>query len=191
VSQKASQASAREEELVRRIRSRESAAEEELVRGFRPGLMAIARVRLGGDYAPDVVQETLATGLLNLRRGDWKAKGPLAAYLATILRRIIMRMHSIRTPSVSTHALAAIPATGISPLAAAERAQDRDRVRAALRKLPPRHHDVLVRHYFDGQSVEKIAREMGIPRGTVLSRLHHARLKMAKTMNRLRTRRHC
>ena len=37
------------------------------------------------------------------------------------------------------------------------------------------YREVTVRHYIHGHSVDKIAQDLGIPRGTVLSRLSKAR----------------
>jgi DNA-directed RNA polymerase specialized sigma24 family protein len=149
-------------ELVRRIRRGEDPAEETLVRRFQPGLQAIARVRGAGDLAPDLVQETFAVALVNLRRGDWRGEGPIAAYLVGILRHRVQRMRSGSPPLVSADGLDRIPSRGVDPLAAAERAED----------------------------VNAIARHLGIPRGTVLSRLHHARKKLKKRMNRSVLERH-
>ena len=188
---KASKVLAEDFELDRRIRSGESEAEEELVWRFQPGLMAIARVRVGRDHAADLVQETLTAGLLNLRRGAWKGDGPLAAYLATIMRRTIRGLRSGMPPAVaSATTLDRVPAPGIDPLAAVQKAEERDQLRAALGRLRRHHREVLLRYYFDGQSVEEIARSLGIPRGTVLSRLFHARGRISKTVNRWRARRH-
>jgi len=171
-----------DEEIVRRIRAGDSQAEEELVRRLQPGLLAIARVRLGVDFAADLVQDALALGLPNLRRGDWKGEGPLAAYLAAILRRRILRLRSDAAPA-GTEDPGTLPAEGVDPFAAAERVETRARVRDALGGLSARHLEVVLRHYFEGQGVNEIARETNVPRGTVLSRLHHARAKLSSALN--------
>ncbi|HKQ63205.1 MAG TPA: sigma-70 family RNA polymerase sigma factor [Candidatus Polarisedimenticolaceae bacterium] len=175
---------AEELELSARILACDVAAEAELVRRYEPGLLAIARVRTGPDLAEDVVQETFAVAVVNLRRGDWRGDGPLAAYLATILRRRIARLRGGSRTVAAGEALEQLPDRGIDPLVAAQRIQARERVRQALRALPQGQRDVLVCHYFDGLSVEEVAGELGIPRGTVLSRLHHARRKLARWLNR-------
>jgi RNA polymerase sigma-70 factor (ECF subfamily) len=186
MSNQASKVSSEDEELVRRIRSNESAAEEELVQRFQRGLLAIAHVRVGREYSADLVQETLAVALPNLRRGDWKAAGPLSAYLATILRRMATRLRSGLPHVGPADNLEGLPAADLDPLAAAEKAQARERTREALGKLSPRHREVLLLHYFEGLTADEIARELEIPRGTVLSRLFHAKRKVSRTMNRWR-----
>ncbi len=51
-------------------------------------------------------------------------------------------------------------------------------VRREIGRLVYIYREVTVRHYVHGHSVEKIAAEMGLPRGTVLSRLSTARTQI-------------
>jgi RNA polymerase sigma-70 factor (ECF subfamily) len=48
----------------------------------------------------------------------------------------------------------------------------------ALSHLPQAHRDVLVLRYFQGLTEAEIASELGIPKGTVKSRVHHALRKL-------------
>ena len=48
-------------------------------------------------------------------------------------------------------------------------------MRAALQTLSRRQREVVVLHYFLGESVDAIAGELGVPAGTVKSALHRAR----------------
>ena len=48
-------------------------------------------------------------------------------------------------------------------------------VRREIGRLIRIYREVIVRHYVHGHSVDRVAAELGIPRGTVLSRLHAAR----------------
>ena len=54
------------------------------------------------------------------------------------------------------------------------------RVRAALARLPPKHRAVLALRELEGLSYEEIAQSVGIPVGTVMSRLHQARRLLAE-----------
>lgn len=50
-----------------------------------------------------------------------------------------------------------------------------ERVRAAIAALPPKHRAVLALRELEGLSYEEIAAATGVPTGTVMSRLFHAR----------------
>jgi RNA polymerase sigma-70 factor (ECF subfamily) len=51
---------------------------------------------------------------------------------------------------------------------------DRQLVTGALRQLSPAHRAVLVEIFYQGDSVARAARRLGIPHGTARSRLHYA-----------------
>ncbi len=171
--------------LVRRILAGDAAAEDELVNRYRRGLLAIARVRVGTLDAEDLVQDTMTAALVEIRRGDWKGQGPLAAYLSAILRRTIARALSAPACRLSEHGVEDLPAGGFDPETVARGVEARELVQAALKALPSRHRDVLLGYYFEGKTVEEVAQTIGVPRGTVLSRLHYARRALSKTMNRM------
>jgi RNA polymerase sigma-70 factor (ECF subfamily) len=171
-------------EVCGRIRSGDTSAEGELVSRFQSDLMAIARARAGREIAADLVQETFAAALPNLRRGLWRGDGPLGAYLAAILRRQIRRWRIHRSREAGRVALPDLPVNLEDPAECAERSQAIARVRWALGRLPVSHREVLIRHYLEGQSTEEIAMVLRIPRGTVLSRLHHARRKLSAALDR-------
>ena len=64
----------------------------------------------------------------------------------------------------------------------AETHEARDRLDQALAALPPLHRTVLALRELQGLSYEEIARAVGIPAGTVMSRLYHARRLLAKKL---------
>ena len=174
-----------DQDLVCRIRAGESAAENEFMGRHLGTLLAIARSRAGKPDAEDFVQDTMAAALVEIRRGDWKGAGPLAAYLGVILRRTIARaLNRLPTRSDMGVGVDDLPAEDSDPEALARTKEARQRLHAALKLLNHHHRDVLLRHYFEGSSVGQISGRLGIPKGTVLSRLHHARRALSKTMNR-------
>ncbi len=58
------------------------------------------------------------------------------------------------------------------------------RVRAALATLPPKHRAVLALRELEGLSYEEIAHSVGVPVGTVMSRLHTARRLLAEKLGK-------
>ena len=61
-------------------------------------------------------------------------------------------------------------------------AVDGDTLRIAVSQLPPDKREVLILHYFMDQSVSKIAKMLSIADGTVMSRLHYARLALGQRL---------
>ncbi len=57
-----------------------------------------------------------------------------------------------------------------------------DRVRQAIKALPPDHYQVVVLQYYYDLRVEEIATMLKISQGTVKSRLHRARQRLAKSL---------
>ncbi len=57
---------------------------------------------------------------------------------------------------------------------------------AALAKLSAEHQEVLVLREFEQQSYEEIAETLGVPRGTVESRLHRARAELREKLKAYR-----
>ena len=59
---------------------------------------------------------------------------------------------------------------------------DRLDLHHALRRLSPRHREVLVLHYVAELSVEEVAGQLRLPVGTVKSRLNRARHALAEQL---------
>jgi RNA polymerase sigma-70 factor (ECF subfamily) len=69
--------------------------------------------------------------------------------------------------------LTVIPLEPASADASADVA-DRDQLERAFRRLPVDHRTVVVLHHYADLPVAEVASTLGIPIGTVKSRLHHA-----------------
>jgi RNA polymerase sigma-70 factor (ECF subfamily) len=70
------------------------------------------------------------------------------------------------------------PSGASHPSHAMEMAEEKRRVHEALSKLSPEHSVVLVMKDMEEMKYEDIAEILGVPVGTVRSRLHRARLKL-------------
>jgi len=71
----------------------------------------------------------------------------------------------------------------LDPQTLAMRAQDRQRLDAAIGRLPVPFREVLVLRELQECSYEEIGRILGIPAGTVMSRLSRARMRLAQQLN--------
>jgi RNA polymerase sigma-70 factor (ECF subfamily) len=68
--------------------------------------------------------------------------------------------------------------------AALEAAERADAVRRALARLPEKHRAVLALREVEGMTYEEIAAALGVPVGTVESRLHRARRALAERLEK-------
>ena len=62
------------------------------------------------------------------------------------------------------------------------RRQLADRIGQALEALPPYHRGVIVMREIEGMSYEEMAEAMDVSKGTIMSRLYHARRKLQKAL---------
>lgn len=76
------------------------------------------------------------------------------------------------------------PSTDDNARTAAEGNDTIARVRAAMAELPPKHRAVLALREMEGLTYEEIARTTGVPTGTVMSRLFHARRLLAEKLGK-------
>lgn len=108
-------------------------------------------------------------------------------WLYTILRRLCFNF--LRDRKAQSHKLAEAAGwlaeeararvAAQSPVRAAELAELRSRVAGAIEQLPDRQREVLVLKEFEGLRYREIAELLGIPIGTVMSRLYAARRQLA------------
>lgn len=119
--------------------------------------------------AEDVVQETLIGALNATFRGESKVRTWLVGILvrrAGMLRRSKRRYPGPLSPEGEARS-AEPPRTG-----AVDAKID---LSAMLQKLSPEHRQVIVLREIEGMTYEEMAQAIGVPRGTVESRLHRAR----------------
>ena len=74
------------------------------------------------------------------------------------------------------------PSLGINPERAFERTELREKMSAALGELSENQRSIIVLREVDGLSYEEIADVLDIPIGTVMSRIHYARLKLQTSL---------
>lgn len=159
--------------LVLRCQRRDPSAAEELVGLFeKPLLYFLRRMARSEDDAWDLLQETWISvfrALPTLR--DARA---LPAFLYRTARNHALA--HLRHREADSRLSAAVDApessTEPEPTFAAE---DAVAVHAALDKLSVPHREVLTLFFLEDLSTAEIAAVLGIPPGTVKSRLHHAK----------------
>jgi RNA polymerase sigma-70 factor (ECF subfamily) len=133
--------------------------------------------------AEDLVQETLARALA--RGGQLRAQGALAGWLLAILSNC-WRDHLRRTRDHGDldDALEWPDAHGHGPEAACSQGQVVERVRRAVARLPVGQRQVLTLVDLEECSYAEVAQVLGIPVGTVMSRLARARAALRRDLVR-------
>lgn len=144
--------------------------------------------RLGVQSADvdDVVQEVF---IVAHRKGGYEP-GPAKprtwlAAIATRLAAASRRGRARRREDYDEVALDVAQAEGRGPAEAAEIAQSMTRVQQALDTLDPAHRAAFVLYEIEGTPCDEIATALGVPIGTVYSRLHHARSRFAEAHAKL------
>jgi RNA polymerase sigma-70 factor, ECF subfamily len=130
--------------------------------------------------ADDIVQETLIGALNSKFRGESSVR----TWLVSILVRRAGMLRRSRKRYAGTLALAgsdekeSVPQPGVrSEEPGADAKLD---LAVMLKALSPEHRQVIVLRELEQMSYEEIAAVLGVPRGTVESRLHRAREDLRK-----------
>src|SRR5207237_4123469 len=71
---------------------------------------------------------------------------------------------------------------GAEPVDALQRQELAARLRTALDALPPYHRGVVLMREVEGMSYEEMAEAMNVSKGTIMSRLFHARQKLQRAL---------
>ncbi|MFE7262084.1 sigma-70 family RNA polymerase sigma factor [Streptomyces sp. NPDC057592] len=154
-----------------------AAPDEELMRALyrehAGPLFAYVLRLVAGDRqrAEDVVQETLIRAWKNAGRLGG-ATGSVRPWLVTVARRIVIdghRSRQARPPEVDPSPLEAVPAEDEM-----EKALWLMTLSEALDDLTAAHREALIETYFKGRTVGEAAEVLGVPSGTVRSRVFYA-----------------
>ena len=132
------------------------------------------------EEAEDLVQETIARVLSRPRliRGD----GELA-YLLRALRNTLVSQRRTQGRRPVTAPLAEELGTGSRPQDDPAAAAETREVHAAIRELPEEFRDALVAVDVAGLSYAEAAGALGVPQGTLTSRLFRARDRLATRLD--------
>lgn len=76
-----------------------------------------------------------------------------------------------------------LPASDADPYDVVRRGQLSVRIQDALAQLPPYHRGVILMREVEGMSYEEMAEAMQVSKGTIMSRLFHARKKLQRALS--------
>jgi len=175
-----------DEELAEGIRRREPRAMELLFDRLGGQAFGLAYRILGdGPSAEDAVQEAFLTLWRQADRLN-PARGRLSSYLMTLVHHRAVDLLRARKGLAARNLPldpAVVPAEA-DVLESVAQSLGRDAVRRALAELSPEQREAIELAYFEGLTHVEIAEALGLPLGTVKSRL---RLGLEKMRSTLRT----
>lgn len=161
--------------LVRRCLDGQSEAFGLLYDGHGPRVYQFLRRLTGNDAAAqDLVQETFLAAYRSL--AEWRGQGALGTWFCGIAFRLYRNAvrRDARHPSEPLEDQEALPAPEGDPLRHLVRRELQDRLEAAFGELPPAYRDVFILVKVEGLSYREAAGWLGVPLGTVQSRLWRA-----------------
>ena len=165
-----------EEKLIPRILDGDEAAFNELytaysLKAYRTALLITGNVQT----AEDTVQETFVTCCRSLNK--LKSYKAFPSYFYRVLTRTAWRLSSAdrRTDQLDENSLAS---------AAADMPKDYSELYEAIAALDTKLRTTVILFYFNDLPVRDIARITGVLEGTVKSRLHYARRKLSKILEK-------
>lgn len=176
--------------LIAEVLAGRTAAYAELVRRYEVRLYHVARRILDNvEDAADAVQETFVNAYQSL--GSFKGDAEFYTWLYRIAFNTAISVKRRRRPAGSLDRRtdddrSAEPGDrryDTDPSAGLERSDDEKMLMDALRKLSEEHRRVLVLKDLEGMRYDEIAAVIGVPVGTVRSRLNRARLELRSLLN--------
>lgn len=173
--------------LVLQIKAGDKQALAELVERHKRLAYQVALGLVGNkDDAYDISQEAFLRVYRSARTYD-SAK-PFLPWFYTIISNLCrtwLRRRSRReNRSVDIDDVAYLVFTEDNPERELIQKEAISRLRAALKELPYNDREIIMLQHFRNMSYDEIAQLLGIPRGTVMSRLYYARKKLATLMRR-------
>lgn len=177
--------------LVVRVRDGDPEAFAQLVERYRPRVYVHALgIVASREDALDLAQEAFVRAFR--ARHTLDPARPVQAWLYQIVRRLCfnhLRDRKAHAKAIETDGpdwLAGGGAPASDPLEEVQRTEARKRVAAAIDGLPAHEREVLVLKEFEELKYREIADLLGIPVGTVMSRLYSARKRLADALENQR-----
>lgn len=176
-------------ELIARLAFGDEAAFAELYDRYSNAVFGLAkRVTQSEARAEEITQDAFMKLWRNPGTFD-ASRAALSTYLLTLVRNA--SIDALRRERPTNSLLddegdpLPIPSPDSGPLERAELQQTGVRVRAAMLELSDAHRQTVELAYFRGASREEISAEMGVPVGTVKSRLKYALDKLRNVLGEL------
>jgi RNA polymerase sigma-70 factor, ECF subfamily len=168
--------------LVVRCQTGEPAALAELIARYGPRLRFYLAKMAGDGVADDLLQDVWVNVFANIARLN--DAGAFGGWVYRIARdKAYCELRRRRTPMLPFDEASIEAAIGEAEDETDWTAEDVERVRAALDRLPPEQREVLVLQFVEDMNYEQIAALIACPVGTVRSRIHYAKRALRSALD--------
>lgn len=144
------------------------------------------RILADATLAQDVVQEVFLSLWRNAGRFD-AGRGTVATYLLSMTHHravdAVRREENLRRWRTTDEVLEFAPDPGSGVEDEVEASERRAQVRAALAELPPAQREALALAYFGGYTQREVASLVGVPLGTVKTRMAAGMRKLKDSLS--------
>jgi RNA polymerase sigma-70 factor (ECF subfamily) len=175
-------------ELIERCLRGEESAWEKIVQRFRRKVFHIAYKFTGRhDEAEDLMQDIFLKVFKSLEKFNRDAD--FSTWLSSVARNYCIDHYraSKREREVLVHDLVAFdlaPASSGNPHRALEEGDRRSLLRRGLDRLPPKLREAVILRDLHGLSYQEMAEKLGLPEGTVKSRINRGREELARLLSK-------
>jgi RNA polymerase sigma factor (sigma-70 family) len=176
----------RDGQLVELVAQKDAGALEALYDRYGRAAYSLARRILTEEtLAQDVVQEVFLSLWRDARRFD-AGRGMVATYLLSMTHHravdVVRREENLRRWRTSDEGLELAPDPKARVEDEVEASERRKEVRAALAELPAAQREALLLAYFGGYTQREVAALVGVPLGTVKTRMAAGMRKMREAL---------
>ena len=177
----------RDGQLVELVAQQDAGALEALYDRYGRAAFSLARRILTEEtLAQDVVQEVFLSLWRDARRFD-AGRGTVATYLLSMTHHravdVVRREENLRRWRTSDEGLELAPDPKARVEDEVEASERRAEVRAALKDLPDPQRQALLLAYFGGYTQREVAALVGVPLGTVKTRMAAGMRKMKEALS--------
>jgi len=181
-----------EQELLKRCLAGEDSAWEDLLRVHTRKIYNLCFRFTGRTHeAEDLTQEVFIKIFQTLRSYD-AAQGTFSTWLNRVARNHLVdhyrRTKRDRVTSSLEEELGTLeekPTLGAEPLRQVESRERRETLQMALNRLSPDLREAVVLRDLHDLDYQEIAQVLGVPEGTVKSRINRGRLELARVLKRM------
>ncbi len=167
-------------DLIERIKAGDQLALKTLYARHHVKIFRFAmRILRSESSAEDVVSEVFLD--VWRRAANFEGRSEASTFLLSVARnKAYSLLRKRRDAELDDEQAGQIEDSADTPEAALQKKNKGELLRACLGRLSPEHREVMDLVYYHDKSVEEVAAIVGIPEGTVKTRMFHARKKLAE-----------